>query len=405
MKNLILFDSDVRDQLLPFTYTRPVGEIRIGILTIREKWERCLKGRVSYITQEYLGDKYPIRIEKENYVINAAILPNKPLCELIEQLEFNEALLWKGDLVAAKFDQEQYKNLMGNEDMQEISGIEMEGAGAAFTRIESLSDLFRYNEEELRKDFRMLTQGRTSQPISSTNRVLGEDIFLEEGAIVECATLNATAGPIYVGKQAEIMEGAMIRGGLGLCEHAQIKMGAKIYGATTVGPWCKVGGEVVNSVFFGYSNKAHDGFLGNSVIGEWCNIGADSNNSNLKNNYEEVRLWNYSTGGFAKTGTQFCGLFMADHSKCGINTMFNTGTVIGVSANIFGDGFPRQFVPSFSWGGANGFSTYKTEKAFQTAEKVMERRGLNLEAQDRLILLRVFEDSAKYRPWEKKKTT
>ncbi|MBK7409306.1 MAG: GlmU family protein [Saprospirales bacterium] len=403
MKNLILFDSDVRDQLLPFTYTRPVGEIRIGILPIREKWEKWLNGKVSYITQEYLSDKFPIHIERENFIINAAILPNKPLCMLIEQLDINEALLWKGDLVAAKFSQEQFSRLMGNEDLEELSGINLEGT--EFTHISSLSDLFRFNDQELRNDFQLLTEGRTSQPISATNRVLGEDVFLEEGAVVECATLNATTGPIYVGKNAEIMEGAMVRGGLALCDHSQLKMGARIYGATTIGPWCKVGGEVHNAVFFGYANKAHDGFLGNSVIGEWCNIGADSNNSNLKNNYEEVRLWNFSSGKFEPTGTQFCGLFMGDHSKCGINTMFNTGTVVGVSANIFGDGFPRQFIPSFSWGGANGFTTYKTDKAFETAERVMERRGIKLDAQDRIILLRIFEDSAKYRPWEKKKSS
>ncbi|MBK7334689.1 MAG: GlmU family protein [Saprospirales bacterium] len=403
MKNLILFDSDVRDQLLPFTYTRPVGEIRIGILTIREKWEKWLNGKGSYITQEYLSDKFPIRIQKENFVINAAILPNRPLCHLIEQLEINEALLWKGDLVAAKFNQEQFTRLMRNEDLEELSGVNLEGA--EFTHVGSLSDLFRYNDQELRNDYQLLTEGRKSQPLSPSNRVLGEDIFLEEGARVEFATLNASEGPIYIGKDAEVMEGAMVRGGLALCDHSQLKMGAKIYGATTIGPWCKVGGEVHNSVFFGYANKAHDGFLGNSVIGEWCNIGADSNNSNLKNNYEEVRLWNYASGKFEPTGTQFCGLFMGDHSKCGINTMFNTGTVVGVSSNIFGHGFPRQFIPSFSWGGASGFMTYKTDKAFETAERVMDRRHLKFEATDRLILLRVFEDSAKYRPWEKKKSS
>jgi UDP-N-acetylglucosamine diphosphorylase/glucosamine-1-phosphate N-acetyltransferase len=403
MKNLILFDSDVRDQLLPFTYTRPVGEIRLGILTIREKWEKWLKGRGSYITQEYLSDKFPIHIEQENYVINAAILPNKPLCQLISQLEINEALLWKGDLVAAKFSYDQFTRLMKNDDLEELSGINLEGA--EFSRIESLVDLFRLNDQEIRNDFMLLTEGRTSQPISPTNRVLGTEIFLEPGAKVECATLNATEGPIYIGKDAEIMEGAMIRGGLALCDHAQIKMGAKIYGATTIGPWCKAGGEISNSVFFSYSNKGHDGYLGNSVIGEWCNIGADSNNSNLKNNYEEVKLWNYFSGKFEPTGTQFCGLFMGDHSKCGINTMFNTGTVVGVSANIFGHGFPRQFIPSFAWGGASGFSTFKTDKAFETAERVMARRKVQFDAHDRLILLRVFEDSAKYRAWEKKKSS
>jgi len=224
-----------------------------------------------------------------------------------------------------------------------------------------------------------------------------EHIFVEEGAKVECAILNASTGPIYIGKDAEIMEGAIVRGPLALCEHAALKMGAKIYGPTTIGPHSKVGGEVNNSVIIGYSNKGHDGFLGNSVLGEWCNIGADSNNSNLKNNYAEVKLWNYPQERFVNTGLTFCGLIMGDHSKCGINTMFNTGTVVGVNANIFGSGFPRNFVASFSWGGAAGFTTYKTADAFEVAARVFDRRGMVFNETEQEILQHVFEITAKYR--------
>ena len=254
------------------------------------------------------------------------------------------------------------------------------------------------NHEAIQLDYDLITQGRTSAEIPKGVQTMhSENIFIEEGAKINFCSLNASDGPIYIGKDAEIMEGALIRGPFALCEHATVKMGAKIYTGTTIGPYCKVGGEVTNSVLMAYSNKGHDGYLGNSVLGEWCNIGADSNNSNLKNNYEEVRLWDYETEGFAKTGLQFCGLMMGDHSKCGINTMFNTGTVIGVSVNIFGTGFPRNFVPSFSWGGASGFTTYKTNKAFQTAKLVMERRNIPFDDQEAAILEHIFEDSAKYR--------
>jgi UDP-N-acetylglucosamine diphosphorylase/glucosamine-1-phosphate N-acetyltransferase len=243
----------------------------------------------------------------------------------------------------------------------------------------------------------LLTKGRTSAPISDTVQVLGKDVFFEEGAKAEFVTINANTGPVYIGKDAEIMEGSVIRGPFALCEHSAVKLSAKIYGPTTIGPESKVGGELNNVVIQGYSNKGHDGFLGNSVLGEWCNIGADSNNSNLKNNYAEVRLWDYETACFAKTGLQFCGLIMGDHSKCGINTMFNTGTVVGVSANIYGSGFPRNFVPSFSWGGASGFTEYKTNKAFEVAAKVFERRGLEFDEVEQRILDHVFEMTKVYR--------
>ncbi|MBK7869816.1 MAG: GlmU family protein [Saprospiraceae bacterium] len=400
MANIILFDNEIREQLLPLTYTRPVCELRVGILTIREKWEKWLNAKAFYITQDYLAGKYSIEYDKENYLINGSVLPSDQLCRLLKQMDDGEAFLAGEELIAAKLDEEQMEQLMHDEDFGELKGFDLQET--EFLRINHLCDLYRLNDQAMRQDFALLTAGRTSQPISPTNRWTGEDqIFIEEGAKVEFSTLNANTGPIYIGKDAEIMEGCNIRGGLALCEGATLKIGAKIYGATTIGPYSKVGGEVNNSIVQGYSNKAHDGFLGNSFIGEWCNIGADTNTSNLKNTYDEVKLWNYPAGRFLPTGQQFCGLFMGDHSLCGINTMFNTGTVIGVGANVFGAGFPRNFIPSFVWGGPAGYQTYRTDKAFQSIERMMARRNKDFDIQERLILLRVFEDSAKYRTWEK----
>lgn len=400
MKNVILFDSDTRENLLPLTFTRPVADLRIGILTISEKWAKRLDAKVSYITQDYLTKKYPINISEDNFVINGSVLPSDWLCRLIEQLEFNEALLQKGELIAARLNESQFENLINDEEIEELQGFDVEET--PFIKISNLWELFTKNAQAIEEDFRLLTEDKNSQEISHTNKVLGaENVFIEEGAYVECAILNAKDGPIYIGKNAKVMEGAVIRGPLALCEHASIKMGAKIYGPTTVGPHSKVGGEVSNSILTGYSNKGHDGYLGNSILGSWCNIGADSNTSNLKNNYSEIKLWNYNAERFLPTGQQFCGLIMGDHSKCGINTMFNTGTVVGVSANIFGPGFPRNFIPSYSWGGSNGYSTYTVQKAFETAERVMARREKVLEEEDRLILEHVFKQSAQYRRWDK----
>ena len=387
--NYILFDGTVRNALLPLTFTRPVAEIRVGILTIREKWEKHLGTTTTTITEEYLSEKFPMVEMEQNVMINASFLPNAELVEMVKNLEENQAIFY-GEEVIAFFTTE------GQEvDFESYEPIEYE---AEVTRIENTWDIFAKNGEILEADFELITDGRKSQPIPQSNNVIApENIFIEEGARLEFCTLNASTGPIYIGKNAEIMEGSIIRGGLALCEGATVKMGAKIYGPTTVGPYSKVGGEVTNSVLFAYSNKGHDGYLGNSVLGEWCNIGADTNTSNLKNNYEEVRLWNYETEGFARTGRTFCGLIMGDHSKCGINTMFNTGTVIGVSSNIFGSGFPRNFIPSFSWGGAAGVTVYKTQKAFETAQRVFERREMVFTEEDAAILQSVFELTAKYR--------
>jgi len=388
--NYILFDGPARTALLPFTYTRPVAEIRIGILTIREKWEKYLGSTTTTLTEEYLSDKYPMVELEENVMINASYLPNENLVNIVSNLKSNQAV-FKGDAVIAFFTNDSQEEV--DFDQYEI----IEFTSDCLT-VEHTWDIFAKNDAAIREDFALLTEDRTSQLISKTVNVISpENIFIEEGAKMEFVTLNASTGPIYIGKNAEIMEGSVIRGPFALCEEAQVKLATKVYGATTVGPHCRIGGEINNSVLFGYSNKGHDGFLGNSVLGEWCNIGADSNNSNLKNNYEEVKLWSFESESFAKTGLQFCGLMMGDHSKCGINTMFNTGTVVGVSANIFGSGFPRNFVPSFSWGGASGFVTYQTNKAFEVAKIVMARRHVEFTDQDKAILEHVFEVSKKWR--------
>ena len=388
--NYILFDGTVRNALLPFTFTRPVADIRIGILTIREKWEQYLGSTTTTLTEEYLMEKYPMVEMEQNIMINASFLPNPILVDLIQNLEQNQAVVYQEEIVAFYTNDSQEEVNFEQYDLVVYEGDLMQ--------IENTWDIFAKNDSALRDDFNLITTDRTSQPIpKSVNVIAPEHIFIEEGAKLEFVTLNASTGPIYIGKNSEIMEGSVIRGPFALCESGRVKLATKVYGATTVGPHSVIGGEVNNSVLFGYSNKGHDGFLGNSVLGEWCNIGADSNNSNLKNNYEEVRLWSYETEGFAKTGLQFCGLMMGDHSKCGINTMFNTGTVVGVSANIFGSGFPRNFVPSYSWGGASGFSTYITAKAFQTAKIVMARRNIEFTDQDAAILTHVFEETKKYR--------
>lgn len=382
--NYILFDGPVRNALLPFTFTRPVADIRIGILTIREKWEKHLGYTTTTVTEEYLADKFPMVEMEANVFINASFLPSVELVELVRGLEENQAIFYKDDVVAF-FTTDTQEDV----DFETYEAIEFDGA---VMQIEHLWDLYQKNGEALEADFELLTEGRKSAPIATSNNVIApENIFIEASATVEFCTLNATNGPIYIGSNAEVMEGSIIRGGFALCEESTVKMGAKIYGPTTIGPHSKVGGEVSNSIIFGYSNKGHDGFLGNSVLGEWCNLGADTNNSNLKNNYDEVKLWSYKTESLEKTGQQFCGLMMGDHSKSGINTMFNTGTVVGVSANIFGGGFPKKHVPSFSWGGSEQTTIYKLDKAFETADRVMQRRGIKLTAADKDILQYIFD--------------
>ncbi|MGB5370125.1 MAG: GlmU family protein [Flavobacteriaceae bacterium] len=388
--NYILFDGTVRNHLLPFTFTRPVADIRVGILTIREKWEHYLGTTTTTLTEEYLSEKFPMVEMQENVLINASYLPNGELISLVEALGENEAI-FHGEEVIAFFTKDTQEEV----DFSKYRAIEFNGE---VIRIEHTWDIFSKNGEALQADFDLITAGRKSAAISKTNHLINaKNIFLEDGAKVEFSILNATEGPIYLGRNSEVWEGNLIRGAFALCDHGVVKMGAKIYGPTTVGPYGKVCGEISNSVIFGYSSKGHEGYLGNAVLGEWCNIGADSNNSNLKNNYAKVRMWDYATERFEQTGLQFCGLMMGDHSKTAINTMFNTGTVIGVNCNIYVPGFPRNFVPSFSWGGASGFSTYPTDKAFEAAKVMMARRGVEFDGKESRILEAVFDLTKKYR--------
>lgn len=387
--NYVLFDGPCRNELLPFTFTRPVAEIRVGILSIRQKWEKLLESQTSTSTEEYLSAKWQLKLSEQNIFIDSSFVPTSKLVEEIKSLKPGEKLTFNEKNIAY------FQEGRGEESLTDLVSRE---TATQPLQIAKTWDIFSKNAEAIQLDFELLTSGRNSQPIHASNYVkAGENIFIEEGAEVENCSLNAAAGPIYIGKDALVMEGSMLRGPIAVCDHAVVKMGAKLYGATTIGPYCKAGGEINNSVLFKNSNKGHDGYLGNSVLGEWCNLGADTNNSNLKNNYAEVRIWNYNTENFARTGLQFCGLMMGDHSKCAINTMFNTGTVVGVSANIFGSGFPRNFIPSFSWGGSSGTSTYKLEKACETAELVMKRRNVALDEDDRQILQAVFDYSAKWR--------
>ena len=387
--NYILFDGEYRDNLLPLTYTKPVADLRIGILTIREKWEKWLGSSTTTVTEDYLSDKFPMVEMEENVMINASVLPSEDLVELINELGPSQAI-YKSEELLAFYAKE------GEEiDFNTYESIEFKGD---ILQIKHNWDLFAYNGVALEADFDLITEGRKSAPIPDAVHCINrERIFLEADVDIDIAVLNASKGPIYIGEHAEVQEGSMIRGPFAMGEYSVVKMGTKVYGPTTLGPKSKIGGEVNNAILSGYCSKGHDGYLGNAVIGEWCNLGADTNNSNLKNNYAEVKIWEYSHERFVNTGLQFCGLIMGDHSKCGINTMFNTGTVIGVSANIFGSNFPRNFIPSFSWGGASGFITYALDKATETADLVMNRKNEVFTDEDRKIMKHIFEMSSKYR--------
>ncbi|MEI6853867.1 MAG: GlmU family protein [Bacteroidota bacterium] len=383
--NYILFDDSTRNDLLPLTFTRPVADIRIGILTIREKWEKYLKASTSSLTEKYLSVKYPMIKSANNILINGSVLPTKELVKAINELQPDQSLVYKEYIIAMHVIEKDLDDvdsidapIVEDVEKREVEGMHEIECDLPHMKINYPWDIFAMNGQAIEDDFKLLTYGRKSKVLSDSNRLINEEnIFVESGAKVECTIINASNGPVYIGKDAEVMEGCVIRGPFALCDHSSLKMGAKIYGPTTIGPHSKVGGEVNNSVIFGYTNKAHDGFLGHSVLGEWCNIGADSNNSNLKNTYDEVKAWNYAEEKFILTGLQFCGLLMGDHSKCGINTMFNTGTVVGVSANIVGHGFQRNFIPSFSWGSSmSGYTTYDVDKAIDVAKRVYERRGL-----------------------------
>jgi UDP-N-acetylglucosamine diphosphorylase/glucosamine-1-phosphate N-acetyltransferase len=384
-----LFDDKSWLSLRPLTYTRPVADLRIGILTIAEKWAKYLNADFGYLTQDYLQEKYP-RAEG-NLFINGSVCPNEALIDAVAQLKADEVLIKDGLTIAYHTASLDLNHLSALTNFKTINFL------ADFTHLQYPDEIFTHNHNELVKDFALLTKGRTSAQLSATNTVLGDNIFVEEGVLAECTTFNTIDGPIYLAKNSKVLEGNNIRGSFALGEGSIVKMGARIYGGTTVGPYSTVCGEVKNAVIWGYSSKGHEGYLGDSVMGQWCNIGADSNNSNLKNNYAQVRLWDYETESFRKTGLQFCGLIMADHSKCGINTMFNTGTVVGVSANIFGAGFPRNFVPDFAWGGAQGFEEYGLDKMLETAAKVFERKQKVLDVIEKDMLRHVFEETKQYR--------
>jgi len=391
--HLILFDDQSRESLLPLTFTRPASELRVGILTIAGKWEHEMGISSSPLSIDYLQGKYPCNTGEDNLLVNGVLLPDNQLRAAIRNLSQEQALVQEGILLAVRTSREQAESF--NPDSWLDRGTEY---GGTVSLVDQPWKIFSLNGQEIEADFNRLTRNRESGKLSPTVQVDRPDkVFVEPGFQGECFTVNASRGPVYLGKDSEIMEGSVIRGPFALCEASVVKMAAKIYGPTTIGPNCKVGGEINNSVLQANSNKSHDGFLGNSVLGEWCNLGADTNNSNLKNNYGEVKIWNYAARDFVGTGRQFCGLIMGDHSKCGINTMFNTGTVVGVSANIFGPGFPPTFIPSFSWGGAEGFAEYRLSKALETASLVMERRESGLIQEDRAILEKVFHFTQEYR--------
>ncbi len=381
--NIILFDTN-RSNYYPLSLTRPISFFRVGILTIKEKWEQYFSS-VSVKTDEYLSYKFPIILKDDNIWINAKTIPSTDLYTEINNLRVGESLEKDGELIA-------FRN--SNFEKSKLNKID---SNVKIKTIENLTDIFKFNSEEINLDFKFLTEGKKSNDIDDSNRILGNKIYIEKGAKISCAILNAQDGPIYIGKDTEVMEGSIIKGPFAMLNNSQVKLGSRIYGGTTVGPFSKVAGEINNSILFGFSSKAHEGYLGNSIIGEWCNLGAGTNVSNLKNNYEKVKIWNYQTNKFKSTELQFCGLIMGDHSKSSINTMFNTGTVVGVGANIYGSGFPRNFIPSFSWGGALGFSIYKLNSFFSTAEKVFKRRDKTFDDIEKQILFNIYNMTKVYR--------
>lgn len=385
--NIILFDpAAVRGNLLPLAFTRPIADFRVGITTIREKWESLVVGKYSYLTVDYLQEKYPMKDAGDNLFIAGNVCPHysESFLAMVNSLQQGEALCCGDVVVAFRGSASQF----ASGEFAKKCQVQQQ-----LTVINHIYDVFSFNGRQLEADFNYLTAGRKSEPLSDTNTVIGPRtdaaghplIFLEKGSKVEGAMLNTTHGPIYIGADAEVMEGSCIRGSFALCNHGVVNMSTRIYPETTIGPWCKVGGELNNVVFFSFSNKAHDGYLGNAVIGEWCNLGADTVSSNLRNDYGKVRVWNYQSECFERTDLQFCGLIMGDHSKAGINTMFNTATVAGIGCNVVGGGFPRAIIPSFSQGGAAGFKEVPLTKFFDTASRMMARRGRSLTEADRHI--------------------
>lgn len=413
--NVVFFDSfESFESLLPLSYTRPVADFRVGIMTIREKWMRLLPANYSYLTTEYLREKFPVEVADDESVLFVAgnVLPDAALAETVTGLPEGAILEDEDGIVAFRGSLAAFRE-MGSKREAEVREAERKDEPSADStmltevrRIRYVFDVFSMNGEEIRRDYALLAKGESRVVPDRSVTIIGPmttadglpSLYIEEGASVEGAILNVKDGPIYIGKNAIVMEGACLRGPLALCDNASIRMGAKVYGSTTIGPFCKVGGELDNAVMFGYSNKAHDGYLGNAVIGEWCNLGAGATASNLKNDYSKIRIWNYHTQRFMRTDLQFCGLIMGDHSKAGINTMFNTATVVGVGVNLHGSGFPRTFIPSFSTGSPEGgFENVVIDKFMETAGKVMQRRGLTLTDTDRRIFDTIYRSAARFK--------
>ena len=390
--NIALADlSEHRTKLFPFTLTRPIGDLRVGILTIREKWQKHFDQSVDFLTVEELAAKFSSQNEKVDLVINGILCPDSELIGAVQGLTDNQVLYNGEELLAAR------GSFASLKDAESLDSFERVSYSKAYTAIRRSWDMFTHNKAQLQADFGLLTAGRASQPLTDKHTVVygEENLFIEEGVDIKAAILNAEEGPIYLAKGSSIQEGATIRGPFSLGENSRINMNAKIREGVTIGPNCKIGGEVSNSIIWGNSNKAHDGYLGMAIVGEWCNLGADTNNSNLKNNYEEVKVWDFEEEKFIGTGLQFCGLFMGDHSKTAINTMLNTGTTIGVSSNVFGSGFPRTVIPSFSWGGAQKMIGYRLDKAVETAKKVLARKNIEWTEADQIIFKTIFDRSTK----------
>ncbi len=394
-QGLILFDDESAISLYPLTLNKPVGELRCGIIKLRQKWELLLQKSASYITRDYLSDKYPVEINEDNLIINASVLANKKLVRLIKDLNYNESLMYGDELIAARLSGEQIARLVENQSLDSFVGYELDENLVRFIR--KPWHLFQNNAQQINFDYHLLNRKRKSEPIPENCQSIGKDIFIEPGAKLNFVTLNATDGPIYIGRDAEIMEGSNIRGPFAICTNAMVKMGSKIYGGTTIGPTSTVGGELKNAIFQGYSNKGHDGYLGNAFIGEWCNIGAGTDASNLKNNYGAVKIWDYESQTFQQTDLQYCGLVMGDYTKVGIQTMFNTATIVGLGVNVFGGNFQPKFMPSFTWGNAASRATYELDKLLESAKIMMQRRGKELSEEDIKIIQSVFDMTQIYR--------
>ncbi len=385
----ILFDDSSRDRLLPFTHTRPVADIRCGILTMRERWELCLQTKTGTLTEKYMQGVFPLNASDDNLYINSSVFCNAEIAHAVNQLQNGQALVKDKVVIATRL----IEGIDIDAFRAKVPLLQTRDYNGELYMLKNVWDIFSLNDRALRDDYRLITKDRQSASIPEGVTVTGkENLFIEEGAnIYAGCIINAAKGPVYIGKDTEILEGTLIRGPFAACEHSVVKMGAKMYGATTIGPGCKVGGEINNVVFFANSNKAHDGYLGNAVIGEWCNLGADTNCSNLKNNYGEVKIWDEATNKSVQTGLTFCGLIMGDHSKCGINTMFNTGTVVGVSCNIWGGGFPEKYIPSYSWGGSEGVTKYDFTRAMETASRMMQRRGRSLSDAETAMYRHIYD--------------